>query len=203
LARWEEWGFAGLYNQTGRGRKLCLNQEQKEIVKQWAKEEPKNLKKVISKIHQEWAIELDKETIKRIIKKFEMKWKRTDISRWRVPLANRVLMKRGLNKKPDEWEIEVKLPRLAKLVEQDRIGQIDLRYLDQSGFSLTPCIPDGWQEKNEQIILKSRTGKRINVIGLMNRKNELCYEIIVIKLKAKMSLNFSINLVLTCPKKLL
>jgi transposase len=185
LSRWEELGFVGLYNQQGRGRKPLLNQEQKEIVKQWVKAEAKNLKKVISKIHQEWSIELHKETIKRIIKKFEMKWKRTDISRWRVPLANRVLMKKGLNKEPDLWEVEVKLPRLTELVEQDKIGQIDLRYLDQSGFSLTPCIPYGWQDKNEQIILKSRAGKRINVIGLMNRRNELCYEIIADKIKSQ------------------
>ncbi len=99
-------------------------------------------------------------------------------------------MKRGLNKEPDRWEIEVKLPRLTELVEQDRIGKIDLRYLDQSGFSLTPYIPYGWQEKNEQIILKSRTGKRINIMGLMNRRNELFYEIIVDKIDSQDVIKF-------------
>ncbi len=175
ISRWEESSFSGLYNLQGRGRKPLLNQEQQEIVKQWVKEEPKNLKKVKSKIDREWSIEVHKETIKRIIKKFEMRWKR---------------MKRGLNKEPDRWEIEVKLPRLTELVEQDRIGKIDLRYLNQSGFSLTPYIPYGWQEKNEQIILKSRTGKRINIMGLMNRRNELFYEIIVDKIDSQDVIKF-------------
>ncbi|CAD5934990.1 Transposase [Planktothrix agardhii] len=47
-------------------------------------------------------------------------------------------MKRGLSKTPDEWELEVKVPELLKLKKQDEKGEIDLRYLDESGFSLTP-----------------------------------------------------------------
>ena len=92
-----------------------------------------------------------------------MKWKR---------------MKRGLSKEADKWELELKLPRLRELIEKERKGEIDLRYLAQSGFSLTPYIPDAWQSSPETLILKSRTGKRINVMGLMNRKNELDYKII-------------------------
>ena len=126
LSRWEEEGFSGLYNQKGRGRKPLLNKEQKATVKQWVKEEPKNLKKVVNKVPQEWSIKLHKETIKRIIKKFEMKGKR---------------MKRGLTKEPDQWEMEVKLPRLTELVEQDKIGKIDLRYLAQIwDFHTCLCI---------------------------------------------------------------
>ncbi len=49
LSRWEKEGFSGLYNQKGRGRKPLLNKEQKATVKQWVKEEQKNLKKESSK----------------------------------------------------------------------------------------------------------------------------------------------------------
>lgn len=104
-----------------------------------------------------------------------MKWKR---------------MKRGLSKEADEWELEVKLPRLRELIEESEKGEIDLRYLDQSGFSLIPYIPYGWQPEKETIILQSRTGKRINVIGLMNRKNELDYEIIKGSIKSQDVINF-------------
>lgn len=72
VSRWEKEGLVGIYNQKGRGRKPLLNQEQKAQVKQWVKEEPKNLKKVVNKVKKEWSIELHKETLKRIIKKFEM-----------------------------------------------------------------------------------------------------------------------------------
>jgi hypothetical protein len=90
---------------------------------------------VAIKVDKEWGIEINKETIKRIIKKFNMRWKR---------------MKRGLSKLPNEWELEVKMPELLKLKEQDKNGEIDLRYFDESGFSLFPSIPYAWQEKNQQ-----------------------------------------------------
>ncbi len=86
-------------------------------------------------------------------------------------------VKRGLSKTPDAWEVEVKKPKLLELKEQDEKGEIDLIYLDESGFSLMPYIPYAWQEKGVTITVKSCQSQRINVLGLMNRRNELCYEI--------------------------
>lgn len=136
LTRWEDQQIKGIYNQKGRGRKSKLNQSQKPQVKEWVKSEPKSLKKVQLKINKEWKINVSKETIKRTIKKLDMKWKR---------------MKRGMSKTPDDWEIEVKIPRLEELKEPAKKGEIDLRYLDESGFYLRPNIPYGWQEKLERI----------------------------------------------------
>lgn len=175
FTKWEDEKIVGLYNNRGRGRKSKLNESQKEQVKAWAKQEPKRLLTIAKKAKKEWGITLSKDTIKRIIKKLEMRWKR---------------MKRGLSKEPDEWELEVKIPVLTKLIEQDRDGKIDLRYLDQSGFSLTPYIPYAWQEKEETIIVKSRSGKRINVIGLINRQNALDYQIIEQSITSKDVIKF-------------
>lgn len=100
LTRWEDQQIKGIYNQKGRGRKPKLNQSQKQQVKEWVKSAPKSLKKVQLKRDKEWRINVSKETIKRTIKKLEMKWKR---------------MKRGMSKTPDDWELEVKIPRLEQL----------------------------------------------------------------------------------------
>lgn len=178
LTKWEDEKLVGLYNNRGRGRKPKLNEQQKEQVKAWVKEEPKALSKIVNKTKEKWGIKLSKDTIKRTIKKLQMRWKR---------------MKRGLTKEPDEWELEVKIPVLTELIEQERKRKIELRYLDQSGFSLTPYIPYGWQEKNETKIIVSRTGKRVNVIGLMNRKNELYYEIIKGNITSKDVIKFLDN----------
>lgn len=175
LIRWENQRILGLYNQKGRGRKPKLNSEQKAQVQQWVKTEPKALNKIKIKIHKTWKIDVSKDTIKRIIKKLNMRWKR---------------MKRGISKTPDEWEIEVKMPRLSKLKEQDKKGEIDLRYLDESGFSLKPYIPYGWQEKGETITLRSCQSQQANVLGLMNRNNELYYEITKGKIDSKFVINF-------------
>ncbi|MGB3507724.1 MAG: hypothetical protein WBA93_00435 [Microcoleaceae cyanobacterium] len=41
---------------------------------------------------------------------------------------------------------------LEELKEPAQKGDIDLRYFDESGFSLIPNIPYGWQSKNPEII---------------------------------------------------
>lgn len=175
LTRWESRGFVGLYSEKGRGRKALLSKEQIQEVKELIKSEPKSLKKVAIKIYKDWGISVSKETIKRIAKKFNMMWKR---------------MKRGLSKSPDDWELEFKMPKLLELKEQDKKGEIDLRYLDESGFSLMPCIPYAWQERGATITLKSCQSKRINILGLMNRKNELFYEIYPGTINSEIVINF-------------
>ncbi len=55
---WEDQGLVSLYDKKGRGRKSKLNNEQKEIIKEWVKENPKNLDKVSSRILSEWGIKI-------------------------------------------------------------------------------------------------------------------------------------------------
>ncbi len=93
LTAWEDQKLIGLYNRPGRGRKSKLTEEEKEQVIKWVKEEPKSLKKVQAKIQQSWQKTLSKDTIKRLIKKYQMTW---------------IRLKRGIGKEPDEWELEVK-----------------------------------------------------------------------------------------------
>ena len=172
---WDKHGLVGLYDRQGRGRKKLFDVEQQEQVKNWVKETPKNLSKVQDKISKKWGIKTSKYTIKRIIKKLDMTWKR---------------MKRGLSKSPDEWELEVKLPKLAELKHQDKKGEIDLRYFDESGFSLIPYVPYAWQEKEQQIIMKSSKSERINILGLMNKKPDIYYKIITGKVDSQTVINF-------------
>ena len=51
------------YNQKGRGRKTLLNNEQKEVVKKWVKEQPKNLEKVKEKIEDKFSEKIKKNSI--------------------------------------------------------------------------------------------------------------------------------------------
>ena len=46
-------------------------------------------------------------------------------------------------------------------------------YVDESGFTLDPCIPYAWQEAGSVREIPATQGGRINVVGLMNRKNAL------------------------------
>jgi transposase len=155
---WEEHRLIGLYNRKGQGRKPKFNEAQKQQIKDWVKSEPKNLKKVLARIKREWEITVSKDTIKRVLKSLIMTWRR---------------FKRGLAGEPDPLEYKEKKSELTHLIQKEQRGEIDLRYLDETGFCLTPYIPYGWQEKGERIQITSQRSRRLNVLGLMNRHQEL------------------------------
>ena len=47
------------------------------------------------------------------------------------------------------------------------------RYADESGFSLEPSIPYGWQPAGEYVRITPVGGNRLNVFGLLSRDNDL------------------------------
>lgn len=57
-------------------------------------------------------------------------------------------------------------------------GYIDLYFGDESHFGLTPNVPYAWQKKENPILLPAAKGKFLNVVGLMNRKNNLFFEML-------------------------
>jgi transposase len=158
LDDWDNFALAGLYDKNGRGRKPKLNDEQKEQVKQWVKQNPKNLYIVIKNVRDEWGIYISKDTIKRILESFNISWHR---------------IRRGVAGEPDPEEYKVKKLELEELKRQEERGEIDLRYVDETGFSLNSYVPYAWQEKGDEIIVKTQMSKRLNAFGLLNRKNDL------------------------------
>jgi transposase len=68
LNRWEAEGVIGLYNKPGRGRKRTFNPEQESKIREWAKQEPRQLKKVgssvLSMLNQQLRCQLSKHLIR-------------------------------------------------------------------------------------------------------------------------------------------
>ena len=158
INRWESEGIVGLYNKPGRGCKRIFNFEQESIIRDWAKSEPRQLKKVLQNIKEKWKIEVSTETIKRILRRFSWSWHR---------------MRRDVGGEPDPIEYQEKQAQLEKLKQLDQQGEIDLYYLDETGFCLIPCVPYGWQNIGEYLAILSHRSRRLNVLGIMNRKNHL------------------------------
>ena len=155
---WDTFGLVGLYDKKGRGRKPKLNDEQRKQVKQWTKENPNNLDVVRKNLREAWNIEVSKETIKRILNLFEMNWHR---------------IKREVAGQPEPEEYNSKKQELEELKKQEDRGEIDLRYVDETGFSLSSYVPYAWQEKGDEIKIFTQRSKRINALGFLNRKNDL------------------------------
>ena len=158
LDHWESRRLGGLYDRAGKGRKPMFHQEQREQIRQWVKLYPKNLNKVIALIQKEFAIKASKSTIKRLLKICQMTWRR---------------IRRKVRGQPDPAIYQERKEALEILIEEDKQGIIDLRYYDESGFCLVPYIPYAWQEQGETISIESGNSKRLNVLGFMNKRNEL------------------------------
>jgi transposase len=55
----------------------------------------------------------------------------------------------------------------------EEAGKLKIYYADESGFSLEPCIPYGWQPAGEYVRITPVGGHRLNVFGLLSRDNDL------------------------------
>jgi transposase len=64
---------------------------------------------------------------------------------------------------------------LRTLKQQEDDGKLMLYYFDESGFSTTPCVPYGWQRIGETRQIACHRSKRMNVLGFLNRSNELFF----------------------------
>lgn len=53
------------------------------------------------------------------------------------------------------------------------MGKIDLRYADETAFSLQSNVPYGWSKKGKQVGIPSRKGGNLNVFGLLNLQGHL------------------------------
>jgi len=83
----------------------------------------------------------------------------------------------SLKSKRNQTEFEFKQQQIESLKELENNGYIDLYFGDESHFGLTPNVPYAWQAKLDPILLPAAKGKFLNVVGLMNRKNHLFFEV--------------------------
>jgi transposase len=57
------------------------------------------------------------------------------------------------------------------LLSLEKEGELDVYFADESGFSLDPCIPYGWQPIGEYTTIVPKKSQRRNVFGLLSTAN--------------------------------
>jgi transposase len=154
---WEQKGFPGLYDGKGQGRPPRFTPDQKEQIRQWIKVFPKNLHKIRALIHEEFGLDVSKQTMKRVLKSFQYVWKR---------------IRTRVKSHPDPEVYQERTQALQILMKEDEEGIIDLGYFDESGFCFVPYVPYAWQESGETIAIESTQSTRLHVLGFMNKHNE-------------------------------
>jgi len=158
IKKWEQHGVASLYDKPRSGRPPKLTPEEQDLVRQYIKEEPRCLKQVVERLRQKTAKRLSISSLKRLAKKARLRWKR---------------VRKSLKSLRDPEEFTKCQRELEALQKQEDQGKIDLYYFDESGFTLDPYIPYAWQEPGTVIEIPAAKGTRINIVDLMNRKNDL------------------------------
>ena len=159
---WETSGISGLISRLGRGLKAkldTLTKEELEEVKLIIKETPQSLKKVCKNLSEVLGFKVTKHMLKRLLKKkLNYSWRR---------------LKKCIKKLQNPKEYQAKLEELKSLLLLEKQGEIDIYFGDETGVSLTPTVPYGWQEINQPILIKTERSKRLNIFGLMTQKNDL------------------------------
>ena len=158
LKKWEHHGAQSLHDQPRSGRPPKLTPDEQVIAQHYIKDEPRSLKSVVERIAHHTEKRLSISSLKRLATKARLRWKRVrkSLKRLRDPVAFAQCQR-----------------DLEALQQQEDKGQIDLYYFDESGFALDPTIPYAWQEPESVIELPAMKYGRINVLGFMNRHNDL------------------------------
>ena len=158
IIAWDKIGLRGLYDDIRTGRPPIFNQKDKEVILDEINKEPRNLKTVTAEVQKLTGKKSSRDTIKRIVKKKGLIWKR---------------IKKKLAGKPDPIEYEQKKQEIISLKGKADEGEINLHYVDESGFSLVPVVPYAWQPIGDNILVPSSKSQRINVLGFLRSDNQL------------------------------
>jgi transposase len=154
---WEQQRFDGLSDKPRSGRPPKLTVEAQGLALPYLLEEPRACKRVVERLVTKTDKRLSLATVKRLAKKVRLRWKRVrqSLKHLRAPEAFAHCQR-----------------ELAALQHQEDDGKIALYYLDESGFTLEPYIPEAWQAPDAVIELPATTYARGNVLGCMHRNND-------------------------------
>jgi len=158
IRKWEHDGPASLHDKPRSGRPPKLTPDEETLAIAYIKDEPRSLKQVVERLSQKTAKRLSMSSLKRLAKRARLRWKR--VRKSLKSLRDPVAFARGKRE-------------LEALQKQEDQGKIALYYFDEAGFALDPTIPYAWQEPGTTIELPAMKYGRINVLGFMNRKNDL------------------------------
>lgn len=72
---------------------------------------------------------------------------------------------------PSPQLYDYKCEKLQELEQQERLGRIALYYADESHVCTEGYVPYGWQLPGEEVCIPSQRTARLNIFGMIDRKN--------------------------------
>lgn len=80
-------------------------------------------------------------------------------------------MRRAVKQAPDPEVAALHREALAEVERLSGQGRVDVFYGDESRVSLRPCVPYGWQFKDERVVMPSERGGGVNCLAFLSRDN--------------------------------
>jgi transposase len=157
LKAWEQHGLLGLRDQEHAGRPRKGSEEDREWLCETIKEAPHQLRVLCERFGERTACAVSRDTLRRWLKEKGLRWKRC---------------RRSLKAQRDAAAFLEGQRVLEAFHAHEAAGELDVFYLDESGFSSRSCVPYAWQFKGETWRLPANVPGRTNVIGFLSRGNE-------------------------------
>ncbi|MCP6757695.1 MAG: IS630 family transposase [Fischerella sp. CENA71] len=167
LHRWEKLGLEGLWEKPGRGGKSRWVEADMVFLEECLEKEPRtyNSVQLAQTLEQERSVKLSPDWLRQVLKKGVM-WKRTFNSH------------KG---KQDPVVQQIKQADLEMLELSAAVGEIDLKYVDESGFCAwsEPSYSYYFRGQQKRLEQSKRRGRRLSIIGFLQPLISFVYGLVI------------------------
>ena len=158
IDKWEEHGVDSVSDQARSGAPSKFTASEIDVVKHIINEHPHAPKMIFAKIAEQLKKTISISTLKRIIKKNRLRWKR---------------VRKSLPHKRDEHAFEKARHDIEHFKDEQHAGRCEVYYFDESGCSLQSQVPYAYQPRGETIKIPSSQSTRLHILGFLNTHNQL------------------------------
>ena len=158
IDKWEQHGVASVYDQARSGAPSTFTTSELDVVKHLITEHPHAPKMILATIAERLKKTISISTLKRIVKKHRLRWKR---------------VRKSVRHTRDEDEFDHATQDIEQFEHEQDAGRLDVSYFDESGFSLQSQVPYAYQPIGETLEIPSSQSQRFNVVGCFNTRNQL------------------------------
>jgi transposase len=155
LTAWDTVGLMGLRDRAHPGRPRRGTEADVAALEADLEKAPQHAHALPVRFHERTGKSVSLATVKRWLKERHWVWKRC---------------RRSVKAHCDPAWFEQGRRVLKAFQDKEADGDIELFYLDESGFSSGSCVPYAWQKQGSTRALPANVPGRVNVIGLMNRQ---------------------------------
>lgn len=168
LHRWEKLGLEGLWEKPGRGGKSRWVEADMVFLEECLELEPRtyNSVQLAQKLEQERSVKLSPDWLRQVLKKKGVIWKRT---------------RKSHKGKQDPVVQQIKQADLEMLELSAAVGEIDLKYLDESGFCAwsEPSYSYYFRGQQKRLEQSKRRGRRLSIIGFLQPLISFVYGLVI------------------------